>query len=487
MSLKAKLRGPATSIDDQVESFATDRVPTNQRWPIPAISVVLLGGATAMFWFTYGAQHLFLVGFPLILIPIGYFVIGAVLTGMLTMRVASREGLSPNLLSRGLGFGSRGAAVTSFIYGINYVYYFLFEGTIVSHAIAIYFEIPIDSFNGTLIYAAFGLVTIAFAWRGMHAMSFLQKWGFPFFVITVGWAVYIFSRDRDLVGIGDWTATQPLTFAAMMSALSLANGQVIFQGLMATDYGRFASQRIRYRGTASIMIFELIPMLIVIGLGCFFGINLYSELSGPDAQSYAQDPGYLFVNVIGLLGVILVVVTQIRVNVMNLYSGSIALASGFEVAAKIKPGRPWWMFLIWGVGVLFYVTNVLNHLGTFLAIAGVLTNTWVLIILADYFVCRRWMKLGKPENVEFHEKEVPKWNPCGLTSLGVAVTIGAMGIIGIYPIYFASFVAMIVGPLIHIALTRATGGRYYTPKRTATQTDLNALDEADDDHDPLSV
>ncbi len=136
----------------------------------------------------------------------------------------------------------------------------------------------------------------------------------------------------------------------MMSALSLANGQVIFQGLMATDYGRFASQRIRYRGTASIMILELIPMLIVIGLGCFFGINLYGELSGPDAQSYAQDPGYLFVNVIGLLGVILVVVTQIRVNVMNLYSGSIALASGFEVAAKIKPGRPWWMFLIWGCG-----------------------------------------------------------------------------------------------------------------------------------------
>ena len=440
-----------------------------------------------MFWFTYGAQHLFLVGFPLILIPIGYFIVGATLTGMLTMRVASREGLSPNLLSRGLGFGSRGAAVTSFIYGINYVYYFLFEGTIVSHAIAIYFDIPINSFRGTLIYAAFGLVTIAFAWRGMHAMSFLQKWGFPFFVIAVGWAVYVFSKDRDLVGLGEWNATQPLTFAAMMSALSLANGQVIFQGLMATDYGRFASQKIRYRGTASIMILELIPMLVVIGLGCFFGINLLSELSGPDAESYAQDPGYLFVNVIGLLGVVLVVVTQIRVNVMNLYSGSIAFASGFEVAAKVKPGRPWWMFLIWGVGVLFYVTNVINHLGTFLAIAGVLTNTWVLIILADYFICRRWMKLGRAENVEFHEHEVRKWNPCGLTSLGIAVGIGAMGIVGIYPIYFASFIAMIVGPVIHVILTRATGGRYYTPVNKTTAKFTRPTAGKKDDQDPLPV
>lgn len=469
-ALTKQFRGPTTSIDDQIESFATERVPGNLRWPIPAISLVLLGNATAMFFFSFGAQQTFLVGWPWLLIPIGYFFVGAVLVGMLTMRVAAREGLSQNLLSRGLGFGSRGAAVTSFIYAVNYIYYFLFEGTIVSHAIAIYFDIPINSKRGILIFALVGLFTLAFVWRGMQAMSFLQSWGFPIFVILLAWGLIQLAANHDPAGVSEWTATGPLTVAAMLNALSLANGQMIFQGLMATDYGRFADKQIRYRGTASIMVLELVPMFTVIFLGCFLGASLLGELTGSDAESNAQDPGFMFVHIMGLAGVFFVLITQIRINVMNLYSGSIALASGFEVAAHFKPGRPWWMFVVWFFGVLFYATNVINSLGTFLAITGVLTNTWVLIILADYFVCRRMMKLGDTERVEFHESEVRRWNPCGLLSLGIAVAVGALGIVGVYPIYLASFVAMILGPILHIAITRFTNGRYYTPEPVRAST-----------------
>lgn len=469
MSLLANFKGPATSLDDQIESFATERVPANSRWPIPAISLVLLGNATAMFFFSFGAQQTFLVGWPWLLVPIGYFFVGAILIGMLTMRMAAREGLSQNILSRGLGFGSRGAAITSFIYALNYIYYFLFEGTIVSHALAVYFDIPINSLRGTVIFALIGLVTIGLVWRGMHAMSFLQSWGFPIFVLLFLYCLYLVFTQHDPVGPAGWQATAPLTAAAMMNALSFANGQMIFQGLMATDYGRFAERNIRYRGTGTIMVLELIPMFAIIFFGCFLGATLLGELTGPDAQSLAQDPGYMFAHVMGLAGVVFVVITQIRINVMNLYGGSIALASGFEVAAHFKPGRPWWMFLVWSVGVVFYATNVINHLGTFLAITGVLTNTWVLIILADYFICRRYLSLGVEEDIEFHEADVRNWNPCGLISLGVAVAVGALGILEVYPIYFASFLAMIIGPILHVILTKATGGRYYTPQRNRVE------------------
>jgi cytosine permease len=459
MNLRDKFRGPTTSIDDQIESFAIDRVPAGQRWPIPAISLVLLGNATAMFFFSFGAQQTFLVGWPQMLLPIGYFFFGSILIGMLTMRVASREGLSQNLLSRGLGFGSRGAAVTSFIYAVNYIYYFLFEGTIVSHALATYFHVPINSIGGIAIFAVLGLVNIGLVWRGMHAMSFLQSWGFPVFLVLLAIAMWKLGASHDVAGMGGWHATGPVGHVAMWSALSFANGQMIFQGLMATDYGRFAARDVRYRGTASIMLLELIPMFAVIFLGALIG----SSLIGAVGKSQAQDPGFMFVHLMGLLGVVFVVVTQIRINVMNLYSGSIALSSGFDVAAHFRPGRPWWMFLVWFFGVVFYATNVINHLGTFLAITGVLTNTWVLIILADYFVCRRWLGLGRAQGIEFREDEVRAWNPCGLVSLGVAVVVGGLGILEVYPIYYASFVAMIVGPVLHIALTSATRGRFYTP------------------------
>jgi cytosine permease len=472
--LRSKFRGPATSIDDQVESYAIQRVPDRERWFIPAISLVLLGNATAMFFFSFGAQQAFLVGFPWMLAPIGYFFVGSTLIGMLTMRIAAREGLSQNLLSRGLGFGSRGTAITSFIYAINYIYYFLFEGTIVTHAIAEEAKIPIDSAAGIAIFAAVGVFTLFLVWRGMHAMSFLQTWGFPIFLVLLGYALWQLFAHHSVAGPSEWTATGVVGWAAVWNAFSFANGQMIFQGLMATDYGRFASRNIRYRGTASIMLLELVPMFSVIFLGALIGSTILSELSGPNAQVRAEDPGFMFVYLMGAVGVLFAIITQIRINVMNLYSGSIALASGFDVAANFRPGRQYWMFLVWIFGVVFYAFNVIAHLGTFLAITGVLTNTWILIILADYFVCRRLLHLATDEMIEFKPHEVRSWNPCGLTAMGIAVAVGAIGVIGVYPVYYASFAAMVLGPVLHVAFTVGTRGRYYTPtprqRREAPQT-----------------
>ena len=50
-----------------------------------------------------------------------------------------------NLMTRGLGFGYMGPAFTSLIYAVNFIFYFLFEGTIVSHGIAHYAGIEVAS------------------------------------------------------------------------------------------------------------------------------------------------------------------------------------------------------------------------------------------------------------------------------------------------------------------------------------------------------
>ncbi|MFN6547192.1 allantoin permease, partial [Mycolicibacterium nivoides] len=94
MSVRGYFQGPATSLDDQIESYATTRVPDNQRWRRPAILLVLTGNVTAMFWFALGGQMGFLVGWPTLLIPIAYMIVGATIVGALVMRIASQEGLS---------------------------------------------------------------------------------------------------------------------------------------------------------------------------------------------------------------------------------------------------------------------------------------------------------------------------------------------------------------------------------------------------------
>ncbi|MCI4010793.1 hypothetical protein [Brevibacterium sp. ZH18] len=121
LALRDAFKSPATSLDDQMESYATKRVPRSQRWPAFAILLILTGNVTAMFWFTLGGQIGFLVGWPMMLIPIGYLVVVSTVLGSLIMKIASKEGLSLVLLTRGLGFGAKGSAVASFIYGINYI------------------------------------------------------------------------------------------------------------------------------------------------------------------------------------------------------------------------------------------------------------------------------------------------------------------------------------------------------------------------------
>lgn len=446
---------------EAVEDYAVGRVPSRYRWPIPAIILVLLGNSTAMFWFSLGADMSYKVGWPTLLLPIGYMVVLATIIGACIMKLASKEGLSLNLLTRGLGFGYLGSAFTSLIYAVNFIFYFLFEGTIVSHAIAHYAGVEVDSFKGVLIFASIGLVTIWFVWKGMSSMQFLQTWGVPIFILLFGFCLYQLTHNYDAVGPSGWFARGEVDGTALWVVMNMANGQIVFQGLLATDYGRFAKPGISHKGTATIMLGMLIPIVAVMLCGAFLAYTLMPHIQSGDPFALALDPGFVFPFVIALVGVIFTIITQIRINVMNLYSGSIALSNTMDMAFNYRPGRQWWMVLVWGLGVVFYIFNILQYTGTFLAITGILTNTWVFIILADYFVCRKMLNLAPSDFVEFRREYLRSWNPCGVISLLVAVAIGAAGILGAYPLYYASFIAMLVGPLLHVTFTVATRGRYY--------------------------
>lgn len=463
MNLKKYFDGPATSLDDQVESFATTRVPDSQRWRRPAILLVLTGNVTAMFWFILGGQIGFLVGWPWLLIPIAYMALGATLVGSLVMRISSQEGLSLALLTRGLGFGTKGSAIASLVYGINYIFYFIFEGSIVSHAISEYAGIGINSFWATIVFAVIALGALYFSWRGVHSMNILQRFGTPIFLVLFAVGIYMLADGYVLVGPGEWEAAGGLTGVAMWQALSLANGQVVFQALIATDYGRFVKRTVSYAGTAGVMFVEMLAIIVVLLVGVLFSFTMLRHFTGETAtpELSATDPGLYFAVVMGLLGVVFAIVTQVRINVMNLYSGSLALSNAWDVLSPRKIGRPWWMVALVAFGIAFYPVNVLQYLDTFLAITGIMTNTWIFILLADYFVCRKWLAMAPTKNIEYQEGRVVNWNPCGISAMLIGIVVGGAGIVGAYPTYYASFIAMFIGPAVYIPLVMWTRGRYY--------------------------
>lgn len=219
------------------------------------------------------------------------------------------------------------------------------------------------------------------------------------------------------------------------------------------------------------MLAELLMIVVVMILGVFLGFTMLRYFDGTASPELsATDPGLYFAIVMGLLGVIFAIVTQVRINVMNLYSGSLALSNAWDALSPRKFGRQWWMVALLVIGIALYPINVLQYTDKFLAVTGIMTNTWIFILLADYFVCRKWLGLAPSTNIEFRDGWVRNWNPCGISAMLIGIAVGALGVFGVYPSYYASFIAMIIGPIVYIPLTIATRGRFYTPAHVPDST-----------------
>lgn len=458
-------KGPSnTSRSENIEDYAIRKIPSHYRWPVPAIILVLIGNSTALFFYSFGVQLTFTVGWPFMLLPLSYMFLGATLIGMVMIYLASKEGLTVDLMTRGMGFGYIGSAVTSFIYGFNYIFYFIFEGTIVTHAIAIAFGFKLHSVQGVLIFVILGFIKLMLVWYGMKGLQILQTYGFAIYSVLLGIAVYFLVSNYHVIGPNEWLPLKKISAESIGTAFMMVNGQFVFQGLIATDYGRFAKSDAGYKGGFLCMIGMLTPMMGNIIIGPLFAFTLLHTMNGEVSPLIFADPGHVYPLIMGGWAALFTLVTQIRINVMNLYSGSLALSNSFSLIFNFTPGRQWWMVFVYIFGCFFYIFNVIQYIDLFLAISGILTNSWIFIILTDYFICKKLLKLGPSDFIEYRRPFLYKWNPTGVFSLTTACIVGSLGVFGLYPIYYASFLAMLIGPLLHIILTVGTKGQYYFTK-----------------------
>ncbi|MEB3103853.1 hypothetical protein VF724_19745 [Paenibacillaceae bacterium T2] len=273
-----------------------------------------------------------------------------------------------------------------------------------------------------------------FVWYGMKALQILQTWGVLIYGVLLGISIMTLINHYMIADPSQWVSEIPFSRNQLWTAFMIVNGQMVFQGLMATDYGRFAKEEAGYKGGFLSMIGMLIPMFLTILIGPLFAYTIMPTIGGGNAALLASDSGFVYPTVMGIWGVLFVVVTQIRINVMNLYSGSLALSNTFSLAFRFTPGRQWWMVLVYALGTIFYTFNILQYLNTWLAITGILTNTWIFIILTDHFICKKWLRLGPADFIEYRRPFLYRWNPTGLISLTVAVAIGFKRVTWRYPV-----------------------------------------------------
>lgn len=197
---------------------------------------------------------------------------------------------------------------------------------------------------------------------------------------------------------------------------------------------------------------------------CFFVMGLIGVWFG--VRFNEVNPGKYFVTAIGVWGAIYTILAQLRVNVTNLNSGSLYLSNFFAGIFHLAQGRVFWEVVTAVTAAVAMLAGVLDHVGPMLNFQGVFLFAWVALLTADLIVVKRILKIG-PCHVEHRRGYLHDWNPVGLVSLLVSSVVGslmAFGVFGEVWVTVAAFAAATIAFVLHVVMTIATQGKYYTSR-----------------------
>ncbi len=163
-----------------------------------------------------------------------------------------------------------------------------------------------------------------------------------------------------------------------------------------------------------------------------------------------------------VLATVFVTVSQVKINVTNAYSGSLAWSNCFVRLAHYHPGRVVWLVFNVMIALLLSLLGVFETLQAVLSVYSTVAIAWIGALVSDLVVLKR---TGiSPPYIEFKRAHLYNFNPvgCGATALASAIAILAYaGVFGPVARAFFGFIALGVSFVSAIVIAYATGGRYY--------------------------
>lgn len=459
---------PVTESTDWAENredYAQDRVPLEYRtWSTVSLFGVMFGITTAMFFLSWGGTLVHTYGTKNLVIgmTIASLVIGTL--AFFWCRRASETGLSADLLSRSSGFGYLGSALTSLIYTLTFLMFFAFEGSIMANAV--HEQWP--SIPKWAIYLVSGLIFIPLTWYGMRLMTLLMWVTLPiyavFLVITI-WKAAGTDSTTDFWSYSGDGSYSPAAGPGLIQVLAAALA-VVSQVTISADLGRFIPPK---RKNSGAFLVGFLAQALTFGGCTILGGWLTLRFGEPD-------PGVYLPVIMGVWGVLFVIVTQVRINVTNIYSGSIVYSTLFQRLFHYSPGRHWWVVLTAVLGTALMFGDIYSRLNQVLTFEAVFIIAWVMAVVAHMFIVRGVLHLAD-DSSPYQHHELPAFNPVGLIAVGLALLVSvplAFGVAGPAGMTWAPFVSGAIAFVIVPIVAVATKGRHYRPLRNLDDRSTNS-------------
>ncbi|MET7276830.1 hypothetical protein ABZS29_01260 [Kribbella sp. NPDC005582] len=488
-SLDHRTTPPATqsaATRETLEDYTLRFAPRSyRRWSTGVVAVSALGGIAYLADFAIGANIGISYGTTNALWGIGIFAVVIFATGLPLAYYAARYNIDLDLITRGSGFGYYGSVVTNVIFASFTFIFFALEGSIMAQGLELGLGVPL-----WLGYAVSTLVIFPLVIYGMKVLSTLQVWTTPLWLIlmVLPFVYLVVSHPDSVSTFLDYGPDA--NFGSMLLAAGVCLS-LIAQIAEQIDYLRFmppkTPENSRRWWTAMLLagpgwvIFGALKQVI----GLFLAVYVIAQVDG--GAAIANQPVHQFLEIYRgflpgwlamTLAVVLVVISQVKINVTNAYSGSLAWTNSYTRLTRHYPGRLVFLAVNLLIALVLMEANMFDFLNTILGFYANCGMAWIVVVASDIVFNKYLLKLS-PLHPEFRRGMLYAVNPVGFVSMGVAagvsilVFFGGLGD-GIKP--YSPLVAIGLALVLPPVLAVATRGKYYL-RRTDDGLDLPMYDE----------
>ena len=180
------------------------------------------------------------------------------------------------------------------------------------------------------------------------------------------------------------------------------------------------------------VIFGAIKQIV----GLFLAVYLIANVA--DGAGIANQPVHQFLEIYKnflpnwlamTLAVVLVVISQIKINVTNAYSGSLAWTNSFTRVTKTYPGRLVFLGFNLLIALVLMEANMFDFLNTILGFYANCGMAWVVVVASDIVFNKYLLKLS-PKVPEFRRGMLYSFNPVGFGSMLIAAGVSIIAFFG---------------------------------------------------------
>ncbi len=452
--------------------FSSSRISHTAIGAISFLALEAIGGAITL---SYGTTNAFFAIMAAAVVML--------LVGLPISRYAIRHGVDIDLLTRGASFGYIGSTITSLIYASFTFMLFAIEASIMTGALELAFGIPL-----WLGYIISAVVVIPLVIYGVQLISRFQLLTQPFWIV-LNILPFIFIAFLDWEKFDLWRAFAGIGHSngeiggtAPFDLIEFGAASAVILALMPqigeqVDFLRFLPPEGMQKWRHKLAVFLAGPGWVVVGVpkllaGSFLAVL---TLSTAVPANQAADPAHMYLAAFGymipnetaalLLMAAFVVVSQLKINVMNAYAGSLAWSNFFSRLTHSHPGRVVWLVFNVAIALLLMELGIYRLLEETLGIFSIVAMSWLCTISADLFINK---KLGlSPPGIEFKRAHLYDINPVGLgamfgaTTIALAAHFGAFGELMVSLATYITLTALVISP----AIAFATRGKYYLARK----------------------